>query len=400
MQILIGSNTNHLNNLTLKNMKIHHLAIALLCTMLLSCKNDNNTKEKDSAAVAGRKLAKFEPADGEVILFVGQENDAIGGTVNDTNGYFDHFRAPGGFTMYTDIMPGLTEKFEDKSFTYTGLNGIYQTDDWGDSLENMSLCLSDVDFNNSALAIGLAIIDNEKKIAEGKHDKYIKKLGDFCLSLGKRPVFLRIGFEFDGPWNRYEKEAYKKAFRRIKDNLSKQGVTNVAYVWQSKGFGMTVEDLEEWYPGDEYVDWCGYSFFHGYKDQKITDFAEKKVKPVFICEATPTSTDWKNDPKGNTGLTKQMILSNPEEAKMAWEEWFTPFFKTINDNPKTIKAISYINANWRIRPRWKANGTFKNIDARLQLSDFITKKWNEETNKDKYLKASPELFDKLYNNNK
>jgi hypothetical protein len=381
-------------------MKQYQVVIIVLLVLFSSSitvfsQNENKSQKSKNAK---HKLAKFEPKDGEVILFIGQENDALGGTVNDTNGYLDHFQAPGGFTMYTDIMPGVTEKFGDKSFTYTGLNGIYQTDDWGDGLENMSLQLSDVDFNNSALAIGLAIIDNDAKIADGTHDNHIKRLSDFCLSLGKRPVFLRIGFEFDGPWNHYDKESYKKAFRRIKDKLDLQGVTNVAYVWQSKGFGMTVQDLEEWYPGDAYVDWCGYSFFNGYKAQKIVDFATIKGKPVFICEATPTSTDWKNDPQGNTGLTKEMILSNPEQAKMAWDEWFVPFFETINSNPKTIKAISYINANWRIRPRWKVNDTFKNIDARLQLSDFISKKWKEETDKSKYLKASPQLIDKLYNN--
>ncbi|WET03050.1 glycosyl hydrolase [Flavobacterium sp. YJ01] len=373
-------------------MKLRYFIIGL-SVLMLSCKQ-NPPKIAELIEI---KRAKFEPKDGEVILFIGQENDALGGTEKDKNGYFDHFPAPGGFTMYTDIMPGVTEEFDGHSFTYSGLNGIYETADWGDGPENMSLQLNDADFKNSALAIGLAIIDTEEKIASGELDSYIKKMGEFFKSLGKRPVFLRIGFEFDGPWNRYERVAYINAFRHIKDKLDEQGVTNVAYVWQSKGFESTLEDLEKWYPGDNYVDWCGFSFFNNYKQENMIAFAKAKNKPVFICEAAPTSTDWKNDPKGNTGLTKEMKLSNPEQAKMAWEEWFVPFFKTINDNPKTVKAISYINANWKDKPRWKVNPTFKGIDSRLQLSDFITKKWNEEVGKDKYLKASPELFDQLYN---
>lgn len=377
-------------------MRLRYIMIVGFCFLLLNCKQNSAEKAKNGE-LKEQKKAKFEPEDGEVILFIGQENDALGGTKKDKNGYFDHFPAPGGFTMYTDIMPGVTEEFEGHSFTYTGLNGIYETADWGDGPENMSLQLNDADFKNSALAIGLAIIDSEEKIASGELDSYIVKMGNFFKSLGKRPVFLRIGFEFDGPWNRYERDAYIKAFRRIKDKLDEQGVTNVAYVWQSKGFESTLEYLEEWYPGDDYVDWCGFSFFNHYKEENMIAFAKAKNKPVFICEAAPTSTDWKNDPKDNTGLTKEMILSNPEQAKMAWEEWFIPFFKVINENPKTIKAISYINANWKDKPRWKVNPTFKGIDSRLQLSDFITKKWNEEVGKDKYLKASPELFDKLYN---
>lgn len=377
-------------------MNLRYIMIIGLSFLLVNCKKQLANEKEKVAVAKEEKRAKFEPENGEVILFIGQENDALGGTEKDKNGYLDHFPAPGGFTMYTDIMPGVTEEFDGHSFTYTGLNGIYETADWGDGPENMSLLLNDADFKNSALAIGLAIIDSEEKIASGELDPYIAKMGDFFKSLGRRPVFLRIGFEFDGPWNRYERVAYINAFRHIKDKLDEQGVTNVAYVWQSKGFESSLEYLEEWYPGDDYVDWCGFSFFNNYKQENMIAFAKSKNKPVFICEAAPTSTDWEKDPKGNTGLTKEMKLSNPDQAKMAWDEWFVPFFKTINDNPKTVKAISYINANWKDKPRWKVNPTFKGIDSRLQLSDFITKKWNEEVGKDKYLKASPDLFDQLY----
>ena len=372
------------------------IAVILALLLVMGC-DQKKSETKSTEQETKIERAKFEPADGEVILFVGQELDAIGGTDRDTNGYFDHFETPGGFTMYTDIMPGLTETFLDHSFTYTGLNGIWETDDWGDGPNNISIQLADDDFKHCALAIGLAIIDNEEKIAAGEHDTLIEKMGDFFLSLKDRPVFLRIGFEFAGPWNRYDREGFIGAYKRIKDKLDAQGVTNVAYVWQSKGFGHTMESLESWYPGDSYVDWCGYSFFASFKQARMIEFAAQKGKPVFIAEATPTSTDYENDPEGSTGLTKEFILSNPDQAAMAWEEWFVPFFETINNNPKTVKAISYINANWRAKPRWKVNNTFKNIDARLQLSPEISKKWNEEISKNKYLKASPALFEYLDN---
>lgn len=377
-------------------MKFTNITFTFLLVFFMSCKNEikeKNTKIK--CVIKENKMAKFEPKDGEVLLFIGQENDALGGTDIDKNGYLDYFQAPGGFTMYSDIMPGLTEKFGEKSFTYTGFNGVFETADWGDGPENMSLLIADQDFKNSAIAIGLAIIDNEEKIALGEHDMIIYKMGTFFKSLGNRPVFLRIGFEFDGPWNHYERVSYINAFRHIKDKLDEQGVTNVAYVWQSKGFGNTIESLEKWYPGDGYVDWCGFSFFNNYKQEKMIAFAESKHKPVFICEAAPTSTDWIKDPKGDSGFTKEMVLSNPEQAKIAWEEWFVPFFKTINDNPKSVKAISYINGNWKDKPRWKDNPTFKGIDSRLQLSPFIRAKWNAEIGKEKYLKASEDLFNSI-----
>ena len=160
-------------------MKIKGLLFIVLALVLFNCnkaeKETTDKKEKNRE----KFRAKFEPEDGEVILFIGQELDAIGGTEDYNNGYMDYFQPPGGITMYTDIMPGLKETFLDKSFTYSGLNGIWETDDWGDGDENMSLVLEDSDFKYCALAIGLAIIDNEEKIAEGVHDGYIEKMGNF-----------------------------------------------------------------------------------------------------------------------------------------------------------------------------------------------------------------------------
>ena len=104
--------------------------------------------------------AKFEPADGRCILFVGQELEAIGGLVDYNDGYFDHFPTPGGFTMYSCLSPG------DNSFGHVmkGLDGIWTTDNWGDGPTNISLLLADQDFKNSALAIGFSMVNHDGEI--------------------------------------------------------------------------------------------------------------------------------------------------------------------------------------------------------------------------------------------
>ena len=78
-------------------------------------------------------------------------------------------------------------------------------------------------------------------------------------------------------------------------------------------------------------------------------------------------------------------MSNPEQAKEAWDEWFVPFFKSIDDNPDVVKAVSYINCHWKSHRMWFDNPTFSDIDARLQTSDFISKKWLEEISSDRYV---------------
>lgn len=190
------------------------------------------------------------------------------------DGYLDHFKRPAGFTLYTNFAPG------DTSFGYVqkGLDGIWSTDDWGDSPSNMSMQLVDPDFEKMALAIGLSLVNHEDKVADGTHDALIEKMGNWFKTLGKRPIFLRIGYEFDGhAWNHYDREAYIKAYKRIKDKMDEMDVDNVAYVWQSTGWVSTPDHLEEWYPGDDYVDWCGTSFFSRWREIEMYEFARKKA---------------------------------------------------------------------------------------------------------------------------
>lgn len=248
-----------------------------------------------------------------------------------------------------------------------------------------------------ALAIGLQFVNHEEKVADGTHDSYINELADFLLSLGKRPVFLRIAYEFDGdPWNHYDRESTIAAYKRIVDMLRAKGVTNTAYVWQSTGFISGQEHLEGWYPGDDYVDWCGTSFFNRWKEIEMFEFARKKGKPVFIAEATPTISDYGGK---LYGLTKETQLSDPEQAEEAWQKWFIPFFDAINENADVVKAVHYINCHWDSHPMWFENPTFKNVDARLHLSEEISKRWKEKMSDPYFIHSSPGMYDDLYDNN-
>lgn len=363
------------------------ISLALLVSCGESVKTQTTALEAETNA---SQRAKFEPADGEVILFAGQEQEAIGGVEGYEDGYFNHFDAPGGFTMYTNLCP------DDTMFgnVLKGLDGVFTTDKWGDFPSNMTQQLEDEDFRHSALAIGLWLVNHDEEIAEGGQDSLIEVMGNWLKSLGRRPVFLRIGYEFSGAWNHYDREAFLKSYRRIKDKLDAMEVTNVAYVWQSHGWEEPDSLLEAWYPGDEYVDWCAYSFFSRWDEANMIDFARKKGKPVFIAEATPTIS---TETTRTNGKTKEIILGNPAQAEEAWEKWFIPFFKTINDNPDVVKAVSYINCHWKSHPMWVDNPSFQDVDARLQTSEMISEKWREETSKEKYLKADPGLFDKLWN---
>ena len=365
-------------------MKLSKLFLPITMLLLMGC--EQTTTQKQPTSSTDQSSAKYEPEDGKCILFVGQEMAAIGGLEAYNDGYLDHFQTPGGFTMYTKIRPG-DEEF---GFTYKDAPaGIFTTDDWGDGPSNMSLQIADEDFNNMALAIGFEMVNHEDKIASGEHDSIVMALGNWIKSLSDRPVFLRIGYEFGGAWNHYDRANYIKAYKRMKDLYDEADIHNIAYVWQSHGWDEPMDYLESWYPGDEYVDWVGYSFFSRFDETNMIEFGRKHNKPVFIAEATPTIS---TDSVATTGMTEETILSNPAQAEEAWEKWFEPFFKTIEDNSDVVKAVSYINCHWKANRMWFDNPTFKRVDARLHVNPSLADKWKARVYTDRYLQASDDLF--------
>ena len=371
-----------------------YFAQSIICffAIVLSACNSNNTNTVNLPAVDSTRLAKFEPADGKVILFTGQDLEAIGGTDKYADGYYDHFPAPGGFTQYTDFLTG----HEAFGFIHKGLDGLITLDNWGDGDENMAVTVADKDFNNSCLAIGLDIGQgNDSITAAGGHDSLIYRFGNWLKTQSNRPVFLRVGYEFDGAeWNHYKKEFYIPAWRRIRTKLDSMGITNVAYTWQSKGAGATRAVLDSFYPGDDYVDWVAFSYFSPAEEHHpMIQFARDHHKPLFIAESSPVFPDEK-------GVGKPLDLTQQADAEQAWKDWFTPYFRTVKNNPDVIKAIHYINCPWKSRKMWKDNGYFKNIDARITKNDSIKIWWLRETAQDKYLKASDTLFTYLQNKKK
>jgi beta-mannanase len=189
---------------------------------------------------------------------------------------------------------------------------------------------------------------------------------------------LRIGYEFDGEWNRYDPEPYVAAWRRIVERLAENGVTNVATVWQSATHHTPRyggHDWIDWYPGDEYVDWFGLSYFEPRLDilNAFLRLAREHGKPVMIAESTPRGAN----------------LANVTRPQLMWDTWFQPYFDFIYANQDVIRAVAYINVNWNAQPMW-TNDNWG--DSRVQVNADIMRWWLDELNKDMWLRASPDLF--------
>ena len=184
--------------------------------------------------------------EGRTSLFMGQELGAVGGLTGYDQGYADYVGSPAGVTIYTDLRYPCS---------------LRQPLDLGAGVLCGSCYLNSRRFDRSAIAVGLYMVDELPAIVSGSYDANIDSLADW-IKEADRPVFLRIGYEFDGSWNHYDPAQYVQAFRRIMDRLDARGADNAISVWQSAGTTATTSTLMQWYPGDDYVDWVAYSYFN------------------------------------------------------------------------------------------------------------------------------------------
>lgn len=197
--------------------------------------------------------------------------------------------------------------------------------------------------------------------------------------------FLRIGYEFDNPFFGYSDspESYVKAFRHIvhhlRRNLSEQALMKTKFVWHSWAAPRANSvSLEDFYPGDEFVDWIGVSIFqqvfpwssnwmNGYVDwggdeadiRQVLQFAAYHGKPTMIAESTPF---------GGINLSnKNTELFGDTDA---WDRWFGRVLSLIETYD--IDMWSYINCDWDSQPMWHGVGFG---DTRLSSNHHVMEMW-------------------------
>ena len=303
--------------------------------------------------------AKFVPPEGTVLYIAGQDRLTIREYVRDV-------KIPAaGYASYCGVS------------TNTGITNDMQVNEH----ERQNLAWAATTYPNTVSQSAMwmcGLWDSVvlKNVVNGTYDENIDTYITWA-NVSENPIYLRIGYEFDGPHNANDPELFVAAYTYIVDRMCAGGCSNIAYVWHSyaadpyNGYA-----LSSWYPGDEYVDWFAISYYNqvrGNYTQYIYDvinLARDHRKPVMIAESTPVGG----------------IIDDNYET---WNSWFVPMFSFMYKY--NIKAFSYINCEWAYvsssMPDWG--------DCRLQQYPKTKKLFIAEINKDRYLKASPELFSLL-----
>lgn len=286
---------------------------------------------------------------------------------------FRSFR-PAAAMFYTDIQT---------------LRGLDLPIDYGSGVEYADGIVNDL--HVSALQIGLWLNGSQgcRDVVSGKLDQNIHQLFDYIVSQESlEHVFLRVGYEFDNYWFGYSDDPaiFQGAFRTMVRICRKRRACQrkVAFVWHSWAAGFVVPpddqtsqvdvsaaalpkslSLDDFYPGDDVVDWVGLSLFSQFYNKTnqlghfnnvmdILDFARLHQKMVMISESTPYG-----------GINH---LDDP------WSQWFQPVLDLIGNNTNNIGMWSYINCDWESQPMW-VNVGFG--DSRLTTNRTILKLWQE-----------------------
>jgi hypothetical protein len=212
-------------------------------------------------------------------------------------------------------------------------------------------------------------IAGPKQVAQGTYDAYFEEAADAVRDFGG-PVFISINHEMNGTWYPYS-EAYPgsgvtaqdfiASWRRIVDIFRRKGANNAAFVWSPNLPDVGGIPFTSYYPGDDYVDWVGASFYSGNPMSNMQTLykAYAAKKPIFI-------TEWA------TGEDKSKFYQGfPGDAK-----WIASFFSALERNYPRVKAISWFQ--WDKRQ-------YGESDYTLQRNPVQTAQYQQDIQNPRYL---------------
>ncbi len=293
--------------------------------------------------------------------------------------------SPPGGKLYHGVYPGgafLPEDIVTKAelTSYQALAGkkaawVYFSDDWSRSRAFPAETAGWIRENGSVPFIRLMPRGNTQleQIAGGEFDGNLRAW--FAAAKAFRtPLLVEYGTEVNGrwfPWNgtwngrAAGPDKFKNAYRHLVKLAREQGATNITWVFHVNYKDDPVADwdrLENYYPGDEWVDWLGVSVYGAQKPRSLINIPFRTLmdrayarlvkmspaKPVVVLEFGVTSL---NKLVNQAGWADQALsdLSRPRWPRVigfAWwnEAWhnYNPAYDVnmrVEDNPALAKVF-------------------------------------------------------------
>jgi hypothetical protein len=285
--------------------------------------------------------AKFEPKIGAYIGAYAELDQKVHDTKN-----WKYF--------YTEKFPELTGR---KHAAYL----LYTT--WGKTFDTLSSHVQHAKESGTALQIALQPMGGLNEVVDGEYIRtFAKQAGESGI-----PIFLRFANEMNGNWVPWhgDPKKYIEKFRLVADIFHEEAPDNVVMVWAPND--IPINTIEQYYPGDKYVDWIGVSLYtiynpsldplkagvdrsnHLQKLEHIYNLYAKK-KPLYIAEG---------------GIS----FIYPEENRNVekWAAYRTnEFYATLPMLYPAVKAVFWFDASKKIPGEREKHFMLSDNDALLQ----------------------------------
>jgi hypothetical protein len=286
-------------------------------------------------AVNPQQRHRLQPSAGRVIHMAGQSPGEFQGY----SSFLPAATRPAVFTTYFRLEELLEDDQKAERYLTETRDGL---DKLGDSqhvvLPHISLDLTthDAGGHTDGRSVPAAVI-------AGRYDGALRRFADAVPLLG-RPLFLRIGYEFNGHWNNYSAPDYLLAWRRIEHVLAANATTRdtVALVWDMSCDAVARADpcttaaecWKQFWPGNDVVDWVGVNVFQSGRGRNFSSMPNSSCVLGFADEAARRG--WP------VLIAESMPRFYPTSERRSWDAWFAPFFNQLMPHP-AVQGWSYID---------------------------------------------------------
>ncbi|UYG93822.1 glycoside hydrolase family 26 protein [Cytobacillus firmus] len=180
-------------------------------------------------------------------------------------------------------------------------------------------------------------------LEEVKDDEYLRQFAKDAGEL-KVPIPLRYASEMNGTWTFYSghSEKYIEKWKLVHDVMEKEA-PNVMMLWNV--FTMPESTIDEFYPGDEYVDYVGVNiynvFYHNDKIEEKSDFED----PLRLLDYVYNTYSHKKPIViGEYGATNYTVTDGKHHDEFAVEK-ITRMYKYLPELYPRVKFIYYFDVN-------------------------------------------------------
>lgn len=171
-------------------------------------------------------------------------------------------------------------------------------------------------------------------------------LVEFAKAAGQShtPVFIRFAGEMNGDWTRYHDNPslYRRKFQLVHDVFQKYA-PNVAMIWC---VNHTPEaNIDEYYPGDKYVDWVGVNFYSViYYDNNRNRPASGDNPSVFLKYVYNKYASRKPIAICEYGVSHAAALDGVNRSELAVEK-FSQMYSSLPRLYPRVKMINVFDMN-------------------------------------------------------